>query len=311
MAHPIESAAWHRLIGGLIEALDKPNFWNILLRYLSDVVPFDNWVVLLFARDRKPQVFAESPTPDGSDDELFQDYLNGFYLLDPFYIACMDDPRAGLMRLDDVAPDRFEAEDYYQRYFKLNIVADEVQFNLPIGAGPGAPDEQGQVLILSLGSKRRFSLDDISVLHAISPWVLALMRQRATLHEMDDEGLPLLTAGSGAQQASGETGRATVVVPAIGGVSPAASIGAPLGEGLVMGEGTATLARSGSSNLTNRELEIVHLLLSGFSSKGIAQKLKISPETVKGHRKHIYTKLGVKSHAELFAIYLQAKNGAR
>jgi DNA-binding CsgD family transcriptional regulator len=264
MAHPADSAAWHRLIGGLIEALDKPNFWNILPRYLGDVVPFDNWVALLFSRKRKPLVFAESPCADGGDDELFQDYLNGFYLLDPFYIACMDDPRAGLLRLDDVAPDRFESEDYYQRYFKLNVVMDEVQFNLPMG-------EEG-VLSFSLGSRRRYGIEDMAVLSAITPWMLALMRQRTTFHELDEE---------------------------LGAAEPVAKLA----------DSAATLAR-GSSNLTNRELEIVHLLLSGFSSKSIAQKLKISPETVKGHRKHIYTKLGVKSHAELFAIYLQAKNGA-
>lgn len=302
MAHPIESAAWHRTLGSLIEALDKPNFWNILLRYLGDVLPFDNWVVLLFARDRKPRVFAESPTPDGSDDELFQDYLNGFYLLDPFYIACMDDPRTGLMRLDDVAPDRFEVEDYYQRYFKLNIVADEVQFNLPLNTEPS--EEEGQVLILSLGSKHRYSLDEISVLHSISPWVMALMRQRFALHEIGEEGHPLAAdmAASGPQHA------------AVTAVS--AGTGAPFAPALASSTSDATdnsattLARSSPVHLTNRELEIVHLLLSGFSSKGIAQKLKISPETVKGHRKHIYTKLGVKSHAELFAIYLQLKNSA-
>jgi len=266
MAHLIESAAWHRLIGGLIEALDKPNFWNILLRYLGDVVRFDNWVVLQFSREHKPVVLAESPNPDGGDDELFQDYLNGFYLLDPFYIACMDEGRAGLQRLDDVAPDRFEAEDYYQRYFKLNIVMDEVQFNLP--------QSDGTMLILSLGSQHRFGIDEMSLLSAIAPWVLALMRQRTTNHELRD-----------------------VLPQSVENLSDAADT-------------SSALAR-GSSNLTNREMEIVHLLLSGFSSKGIAQKLKISPETVKGHRKHIYTKLGVKSHAELFAIYLQAKNEAR
>ena len=305
MAHPIESAAWHRLIGGLIDALDKPNYWNVLLRYLGDVVPFDNWVVLLFSRERKPLVLAESPTPDGSDDELFQDYLNGFYLLDPFYIACMDEeePRAGLMRLDDVAPDRFEAEDYYQRYFKLNIVADEVQFNLPLGPASG-----GGVLILSLGSKRRYSIDDISVLPAISPWVLALMRQRAALHEMlGEDGLTGAMTGSAAAAAARGAGGPGMHASAVAAPGPAGAATTEL-----MDPSAATLACSGSSNLTNRELEIVHLLLSGFSSKGIAQKLKISPETVKGHRKHIYTKLGVKSHAELFAIYLQAKNsGAR
>lgn len=294
MAHPIESMAWHRVLGSLIDALDKPNFWNILLRYLGDAVPFDNWVVLLFAPNRKPRVFAESPTPDGSDDELFHDYLNGFFLLDPFYISCMDDPRTGLLRLDDVAPDRFEVEDYYQRYFKLNIVADEVQFNLPLNMNPA--EEEGQVLILSLGSKRRYELDEISVLHTISPWVLSLMRQRFALHEAGEEGHAVDSAASAQGVGSAGNAAVTPVQPGFDGEAP---------------DNSATaLARGSSVHLTNRELEIVHLLLSGFSSKGIAQKLKISPETVKGHRKHIYTKLGVKSHAELFAIYLQLKNGS-
>ncbi|MBT9458147.1 MAG: helix-turn-helix transcriptional regulator [Burkholderiaceae bacterium] len=265
MTQAVDSAVWHRLIGGLIEALDKPNFWNILIRYLGDVLHFDNWVVLQFSRDHRPVVFAESPSASGGADELFQDYLNGFYLLDPFYIACLDDPRAGLLRLDDVAPDRFEAEDYYQRYFKLNIVMDEVQFNLPLG--------RAGVLILSLGSQRRYSVEDMTLLNAITPWMLALIRQRSALHEWQDD------------DSTAEPGSDGVDAP--------------------------TALAKGSSNLTNRELEIVQLLLSGFSSKGIAQKLKISPETVKGHRKHIYTKLGVKSHAELFAIYLQAKQAAR
>lgn len=295
MAYPIESMAWHRVLGSLIEALDKPNFWNILLRYLGDVVPFDNWVVLLFAPNRKPRVFAESPTPDGSDDELFQDYLNGFFLLDPFYISCMDDPRTGLMRLDDVAPDRFEVEDYYQRYFKLNIVADEVQFNLPLKMNP-EEEAEGQVLILSLGSKHRYEIDEIALLHAISPWVLSLMRQRIALHEPGEEGHVLNVAAP------------SPVAGVLG--SPPVSPVQPGADGEVVDNSAAELARGSSVHLTNRELEIVHLLLSGFSSKGIAQKLKISPETVKGHRKHIYTKLGVKSHAELFAIYLQQKNSS-
>jgi DNA-binding CsgD family transcriptional regulator len=262
MSHPIESAIWHRLIGGLIESLDKPNFWNTLIRYLGDVVSFDTWVVLQFSRDQKPLVFAESPSANGGSDELFQDYLNGFYLLDPFYIACMDDPRAGLLRLDDVAPDHFEVEDYYQRYFKLNIVMDEMQFNLPL--------RNGGVLILSLGSRNRFSLDDIALLDAISPWVLALIRQRSMANELRQ-------------------------------VEP---------ESISEGHEPASNMTKGATSLSGRELEIVQLLLSGFSSKEIAQKFKISPETVKGHRKHIYLKLGVKSHAELFAIYLQAKHPA-
>ena len=50
------------------------------------------------------------------------------------------------------------------------------------------------------------------------------------------------------------------------------------------------------------------LMLSGCSSKEIARKLEISVETVKVHKKHMYSKLGIKSQSELFSIFLQAQN---
>ena len=40
-------------------------------------------------------------------------------------------------------------------------------------------------------------------------------------------------------------------------------------------------------------------------SSAIAQRLGISPETVKVHRRNLYHKLKVASHAELFALFLQ------
>lgn len=50
------------------------------------------------------------------------------------------------------------------------------------------------------------------------------------------------------------------------------------------------------------------LMLSGCSNKEIARKLEISAETVKVHKKHIYSKLGIKSQSELFSIFLQAQS---
>lgn len=50
--------------------------------------------------------------------------------------------------------------------------------------------------------------------------------------------------------------------------------------------------------LTNRELEIIDLLAQRMSNKEIAEKLFISPETVKRHTINIYQKLGVNSRRE-------------
>jgi DNA-binding CsgD family transcriptional regulator len=49
------------------------------------------------------------------------------------------------------------------------------------------------------------------------------------------------------------------------------------------------------------------LILSGCSNKEVASKLSISAETVKVHRRHVYTKLNIKSPQELFSLFLKAQ----
>ena len=58
------------------------------------------------------------------------------------------------------------------------------------------------------------------------------------------------------------------------------------------------------ARLTEREMDTARLILQGFSSKAIAQRMGISPETVKVHRRNLYNKLNVSGHAELFALLL-------
>lgn len=53
------------------------------------------------------------------------------------------------------------------------------------------------------------------------------------------------------------------------------------------------------SNLTEREKEILHLLIKGLSYKEIASSIFISIETLNSHIKNIYRKLNVHSRNEL------------
>ena len=66
----------------------------------------------------------------------------------------------------------------------------------------------------------------------------------------------------------------------------------------------APTARIEHPLLTRRELEIVTLILKGHSNLSLAAVLELSPNTVKVHRRQIYSKLNISSQAELFRLFL-------
>lgn len=49
------------------------------------------------------------------------------------------------------------------------------------------------------------------------------------------------------------------------------------------------------SNLTPRELEILELVVAGYTNKAIAAEIFISEKTVEFHLDNIYTKVGVRT----------------
>ena len=58
------------------------------------------------------------------------------------------------------------------------------------------------------------------------------------------------------------------------------------------------------SDLTTRELEILQLVVAGYTNKAIAAEIFISEKTVEFHLENIYTKIGVRTRllAGLWAL---------
>ena len=70
-----------------------------------------------------------------------------------------------------------------------------------------------------------------------------------------------------------------------------------------------------ANELTQRELEVLSLLVAGLTQPEIAEKLFISPRTVGKHFEHILSKLGVHNRAQAVAVavrdeVLQVDTGA-
>lgn len=63
--------------------------------------------------------------------------------------------------------------------------------------------------------------------------------------------------------------------------------------------------RSESADLTQRELDVLKLLVSGQANREIAKSLFVSEETVKTHVKHLLAKLGVDDRTQAVTVAIK------
>ncbi len=61
------------------------------------------------------------------------------------------------------------------------------------------------------------------------------------------------------------------------------------------------------SSLTNRELEVIKFICNGLNNEEIADKLHISPKTVKGHRANLLAKTGCKNSPSMVIYAIRNK----
>lgn len=66
-------------------------------------------------------------------------------------------------------------------------------------------------------------------------------------------------------------------------------------------------ARMNSLGLTNRQQEVVELLMQGFSNREIADRLLIEVDTVKVHLRDIFNRLNVHRRTALVAKILELR----
>lgn len=60
-------------------------------------------------------------------------------------------------------------------------------------------------------------------------------------------------------------------------------------------------------NLSKREIEVLDLMIENFSNDEIAEKLFLSKETIKTHRKNLFRKLGVNNLLDLYKLLVSCK----
>lgn len=264
-------AGWYGDIGDVIAHIGKPGLPSVLDRTLRRLVSFDFSVIFAYPKGVRP-LHLHNGLSERQPGAALDAYLDGAYLLDPFYVACSQPVPPALYRMKDLAPDAFFEGQYVNNWevhpcisMESGSLSEEIGYIVDLPGGVMA----AYSLMREAGSPA-FSDADFRQLAKVEP----IVRQAVRGHWHDPLAagqVPRLESGFG-------RGRVAVLDHAF------ASFQAGL--------------------LSMREKMVTQLILRGHSTHSIADLLGIAEGTVKNHRKSIYAKLEIASQQELFSLFL-------
>ena len=235
-----------------------------LLRGLERLINGSSGIITIYPLGGAPLTTHHRLLANEDRELQIDKYASGAYLLDPFYRQAFDHQGAGVFTINDVAPAGFQESEYYHLFYQQLGFSDEICSLFQLEPQLEPDFEQGGIVSISL------------VRHSNeAPFTKDDIKQLEIVY-------PLLRV---------------IVCQWLSN-----KVNSP-GQNLEWQLDNA-LANFGTSILTPRECKILHLILHGCSIKLIAQKLDNSLETIKHHRKNIYSKLDVGSQAELFYLFI-------
>ncbi len=101
----------HAGLGRTVAQIGTERFWKQLVLLLHQCLPFDNALAIFYPARWPAQALEEYDAQPSSKPASMLVYLNGLYLLDPFFQACREGYASGVYRLEEVAPDHFRQSE--------------------------------------------------------------------------------------------------------------------------------------------------------------------------------------------------------
>ena len=168
---------WNLHVAQIIGDLEKPNFAQSLSKGLNSIVGYDYTVIFGYVGTAKPLALYDDFSPERRVLHVDQ-YVEGPYLLDPFFLASTGKVEPGLWRLSDIAPDRFYQGEYFRSYYAQTGLAEEIGFFVTI-------HENLSIVVSLMRKTKRFSKSEFKALQAAWPVVEAAC-QRNWAHTAGD-----------------------------------------------------------------------------------------------------------------------------
>jgi DNA-binding CsgD family transcriptional regulator len=257
---------WNQQLSPVIDQLGTAHFFPSLIGMLAGYLPFDHPQVWLFRRDLAPTVIYHEIKDRQEANIQIDSYIEGGYLQDPFYLSAISHKKS---------PGCYRITEISKQTLKQSDYYRSYYAQLDTSDEIAYITELDDDAVLHISLMRdmrtaNFEQAELDFLRDIEPTIRSLSQAHARLIQLSD--------------IDGEKIDATGVNKSV----------------------HRAFDLFGRSLLTGREKDVLALMLQGHSTKISAEKLGISPETLRRHRKNMYQKLDVSSQTELFSLFLNS-----
>ncbi|NVK40726.1 MAG: helix-turn-helix transcriptional regulator [Oceanospirillaceae bacterium] len=160
---------WYGQLADIVDHLGSESFTERLMAALTGRIPVDQSMIIAFHRDSAPSIlFADVDEP--LRRAVVDSYVQGPYLLDPWYELVKRQASGGLYMLKEVAPDNFFSSEYYLTYYRDTRLKNEAVYLVPL--------DDGAQLQISMGFySTALGGSVVQALRTIEPLILSLSRR--------------------------------------------------------------------------------------------------------------------------------------
>ena len=163
----LSTHAWQHQLADLVLSLASDRFYGHLATACRTLSGCNNVLVVWLGHDHRPiSLYSEHTGEEALKSSSL--WLDGGYLVDPYYTLFKTKASEGFYLLDDVAPDNFRYTDFYHRYFESmgHSIDGGFLFNLS--------EDHSMMVSIGKSDKQSFGVDQIEALHAVCPIFSAL-----------------------------------------------------------------------------------------------------------------------------------------
>ena len=174
---------WNQDLAKAIAAMGSDQFFPMLVKAIANRVQVFYPQIWLYHTDLPPQCIYHE-IPENARCAQIDQYLEGPYREDPFYVISLNQPRGRFYRLEEITEGLLEESHYYDYYYGDTGTVDEVVYLSTLPSGSVI-----NVSLMRLLGKGTFRSDELDTLRALSAPVAELLRGHSQMADFSSRYL--------------------------------------------------------------------------------------------------------------------------